>query len=439
LVVIDIDLEHLRVSVDNIDYIHGYSRVYSGKQGYSWHGTTIQFGIPNKNKNLRVADCDTSKRPHMLLSPYKDPSGINSPYKKKMRRSRTGMESQQYIDATVNQIPSAMDTSTEIHILRQTGVECKMADFILDGADEITLKSLAEASEIYMLLKSANVKQDKHILDIQGFLTMYNNIQSPLPSDIVYYKVLDQKCDNKDTLLNVISDLQNEFILKHRTKYIVLEGDQATYERLHSVGTNFKRTHHFLLEVWESMYRVFLGFFLAQPNIPSDLKTFVCGWIDNFPESEKQEDAVRNLKEMIRDIYEKCAQFHVLLREYLNEVSKNNTTISFWCQFVLRDCFAYVSLWYAIRSGNWDLRIAAIKEMAALFVAFDRPNYTKLISHHLQTLKTIPDDILSSLKQAFTLSIKGRAGHSIAIDEAHEMCINRQCKECITRPSPDYK
>ena len=36
------------------------------------------------------------------------------------------------------------------------------------------------------------------------------------------------------------------------------------------------------------------------------------------------------------------------------------------------------------------------------------------------------------------MSIRGRAGHSVGIDEAHEMCINRDCKEYITRPSADY-
>ena len=38
----------------------------------------------------------------------------------------------------------------------------------------------------------------------------------------------------------------------------------------------------------------------------------------------------------------------------------------------------------------------------------------------------------------FTVSILGRPGHSVGIDEAHEMCVNKDCKEFITRPSGDY-
>ena len=83
--------------------------------------------------------------------------------------------------------------------------------------------------------------------------------------------------------------------------------------------------------------------------------------------------------------------------------------------------------------------MAAIKSMAALFTAFDRPNYHKLIPQHIVSMLTLPQEILSHLKNGgFTVSIKGRPCHNVAIDKAHEMCINKECKEYITRPSADY-
>ena len=76
--------------------------------------------------------------------------------------------------------------------------------------------------------------------------------------------------------------------------------------------------------------------------------------------------------------------------------------------------------------------------MHALFTAFDRPKYQKLIPQHTVDLLTIPE-VLSHLKKGgFTVSIRGRAGHSVGTDEAHEMCINKDCKEYITRTSADY-
>ena len=33
-----------------------------------------------------------------------------------------------------------------------------------------------------------------------------------LPSNIIYYKVIDEKCDSKETLLSIINNLYTEFI-----------------------------------------------------------------------------------------------------------------------------------------------------------------------------------------------------------------------------------
>ena len=40
------DSHNAVASVDNIDYVHRYARVYCGKQQSSWHGTTIQIVQP---------------------------------------------------------------------------------------------------------------------------------------------------------------------------------------------------------------------------------------------------------------------------------------------------------------------------------------------------------------------------------------------------------
>ena len=51
----------------------------------------------------------------------------------------------------------------------------------------------------------------------------------------------------------------------------------------------------------------------------------------------------------------------------------------------------------------------------------------------------IPSEVLSNLESGgFTVSLKGHPCHSDGVDEAHEMCINKDCNEFITRPSADY-
>ena len=38
----------------------------------------------------------------------------------------------------------------------------------------------------------------------------------------------------------------------------------------------------------------------------------------------------------------------------------------------------------------------------------------------------------------FVVNIQGRPWHAVAIDEAHEMLINKSCKATIVKPNPDF-
>ena len=141
----------------------------------------------------------------------------------------------------------------------------------------------------------------------------------------------------------------------------------ATGYQPNSIGSNFKRTHNFLLEVWESMYRHFLSTFLCS-EAPAYFQEYVSDWIKSFPESKDQDSTLRNLKEMLSDLSDKYMykDFQEDFTTFLREESRKDKTKQFWCQFVFQDCYAYVCLYMAIRRGNWDLRMGAIKSMAAL-------------------------------------------------------------------------
>ena len=118
---------------------------------------------------------------------------------------------------------------------------------------------------------------------------------------------------------------------------------------------------------------------------------------------------------------------------------RTNDTWRFWVQFVFEDAMAYLSLFIAICSGNWDLRVASIKSMAAIFTAFDHPTYQRVISQHIEDIENMPAQIKAMFKQsAFVVSVTGRPWHSVAIDEAHELLINKDCKTAVIHPLPDY-
>lgn len=63
------------VSADNLDWLHGYSRVHSGKQQSSWHGTTVQVVQPQPLRLTDTPHAQTSaKRLHSELTPSTSPA-----------------------------------------------------------------------------------------------------------------------------------------------------------------------------------------------------------------------------------------------------------------------------------------------------------------------------------------------------------------------------
>eukprot|EP00117_Sycon_ciliatum_P012796 scpid88825/ scgid4999/ len=127
------------------------------------------------------------------------------------------------------------------------------------------------------------------------------------------------------------------------------------------------------------------------------------------------------------------------LRDYADKMSKVDATWKFWTEFYFNHMMAYISLWTAVRSGNWDLRIAAIKSLAPLFHAFDRTFYLRLVPHHLAHVACMPGEVIDHFKAgAFSVSLSGKSFNSVALDECHEMCVNKDLKAAIVHPQADY-
>ena len=464
------------VSVDNLDFIHSYARVYCGKQQNSWHGTTVQIVQPQPQNLLEstlhsreperydgpsCSQMSVSSFPHLSKRLYSMLSPAKSPNKCTPSQTRLCVQPNEERSLTI-------------------------ADFKLSAIESNAIKGLKDMSIDYILQKEAAFLHKVTLVDLQTYFSLSQDIQSPECSNIIYYTVLDQKCDDKETLLKVISDLHKEYILTGKKTYVFVEGDQVTYERLqsikreygndlkwllpfpgdwhflknyqevllkiyydaglcelakgsgyqpNSVGSNFKRTHHFLLEVWESIYRHFLAHFLAEQRMPHIIQN-TAKWIKEFPTSQTQQSTLRNLTEMLSDISEKHGDYKENFMSYVALCANESLTCKFWAQFLCQDGLAYIAMYLAIRSGNWPLRMAAIKYMAPLFTAFDRTRYQKLIIQHIYDMLQFPDEVLCYLVEGgFSVSITGKACHSVGIDEAHEMCINRECKQYVTRPS----
>ena len=110
-----------------------------------------------------------------------------------------------------------------------------MTHFKVSKDEDNSLKALRQVCEDYTLLKVASNTHENCVINLQLYYSLAQNVSPPETSNIVYYKVIDEKCDCKETLLSILNDLYREFIQSGAKQYVILEGDQATYERLHAV------------------------------------------------------------------------------------------------------------------------------------------------------------------------------------------------------------
>ena len=167
------------------------------------------------------------------------------------------------------------------------------------------------------------------------------------------------------------------------------------------------------------------------------------------------ESLVKNAKCILStSISEECSPNHIMeritklledddtsskLTIFTEQMSHKDDTWKFWHQFVFVDCYSYLALYLAIRSSNWKLCIDSLKKMAPLFTAFDRDFYERIIPHHLADIQQFPSVVLNCLATGgFTVSITGQRWSAVALDEAHEMCINKDLKSVVVRPTRAY-
>ena len=74
--------------------------------------------------------------------------------------------------------------------------------------------------------------------------------------------------------------------------------------------------------------------------------------------------------------------------------------------------------------------------MTRTFAAFDRDVYQRIIPNHIAECHLFRNEVKDFLKAGgFTVQIRNEQWKAVALDEAHEMCINKELKEAISYPT----
>ena len=206
--------------------------------------------------------------------------------------------------------------------------------------------------------------------------------------------------------------------------------------------SSFKRTHQFLLQVWEALYRYMFNLFRASYDDQLSLLNIMSATKANLLECSKtmnESGFESSLKDFVCRTLPDYSKLYDCFCEWVGKLGEHNPNWKFWSGFVFCDLQSYLCLYLSMRGGLWNLRLSGIKALAPLFTAFDRPHYQRLIPTHLHDLLKLPTEIKKNLESgAFVCSISGTKMRSIALDEAHEMLVNKDLKTTIVHPTKEY-
>ena len=202
--------------------------------------------------------------------------------------------------------------------------------------------------------------------------------------------------------------------------------------------SNFRRTHEFLLQAFEALYRYFLSVYSPDSSdIEDEITTQMSSLLTSFPCIASEED-LESFRKRSTDVLEselmpvKFEEF----KSFMDRLSEQNDTVCFWYRFISVDCFAYIALFLSIRYRKWELRTGSMKLLAPIFSAFDHQIYEELIPQHVKDVLTMPSSVLHHLRKgSFSVRLSSTDWHGVALDECHEMKINKDAKLAVIHPT----
>ena len=156
-------------------------------------------------------------------------------------------------------------------------------------------------------------------------------------------------------------------------------------------GTDFDKTCSFLLQSWEVglMCRLEVDIFLDYLENASDEGAASAFSKESFMKEVsskmKSRKSVQETRETYIDAFESvtstldglCDEFV----QFCSTFCRESDNFRFLHQYIHKDCMAYISLYLAGRSGNWELRNYALKSMMPMFHVVNSDFYYKLLPY----------------------------------------------------------
>ena len=422
--------------------------------------------------------------PSILRHRIRDTSPESSPHK----LGKVGPKRQRTVSVR-NLLPNLQPVPTQKE--KQQNI-LTLQDYKTKAVEEIQLTNIRADLITYVIHRIALNNQESEVVNDYR-LFMSSQLEPQLgtePSKIHYLELINENADSNEAMLQVADDLLNKFSKSEHQKFVVLVGDGKTYLHLMQIkrqygmslekllifpgdwhilknyqevlmkiyyvaglketaiesgyqgmtlqsletAKSFKRTHQFLLQTWEAVAHVMVTQYLSE-NDMVDLPILVANKLKELSEQKFKPDVTLKIIQLLIADKINYSDFH----QYLKQKSQADSTWKFWSEFLINDCLAYIGLYTAIRGRNWNLRLASLKLMAPLFYAFDCDSYQRIIPDHLHNILSFPASIVAYFEAGgFAVNVTEQRWHSVALDEAHEMCVNKDLKGAVIRSTDAY-
>ena len=323
--------------------------------------------------------------------------------------------------------------------------------------NKLTMEAFIPTNEDTGVLRSFS-KLHHEFLATDGHTSLKGHFKSTFPSrpeqsKVLYLGVTSDPADSKDTMLNALRCLQALYGVGRMLTHLVVVGDGKTYDHLLSLIREygdelawlvpFPGDWHLLKAIHPVLMRVYWDAGLKSMAVAMGYRGDLLSVLEKATNFRKCHEFLLLAHEAIgRTMLQRCGNpsaTYDQLQEFATAMAERDDTWRFWVDFYFQHMTSYIGLWVAVRTGNWDLRVAAIKAAAPLFHAFDRTYYLRLLPHHLAHVASMPGEIKAQFQSgSFSVSLSSNAFSSVGLDECHEMCINKDLKAAIVHPRPEY-
>lgn len=214
-------------------------------------------------------------------------------------------------------------------------------------------------------------------------------------TNIKYHSIMNAVADSKDTMMIIINELYDEYIVKQNQTHLVVEGDAKLYEILQSlkveykqdlqwlipmpgdwhtlmnfqhalmkpyfdaglknmaqaVGyptqqiescSQFKRTHDFILEGWEATYRDMISVFLKHKYSKiQDTSKLQLEFNKFFQSKDMSARKPGEFLELNEELDKMSAATLKEFTKFIQQMAITDKTWQFWTQFVFNDAMAH--------------------------------------------------------------------------------------------------